>query len=184
MKIYNYVYLITNNINGKIYVGKHSTDNLNDCYMGSGKLLKLAYNKHGIENFTKKILAFADTEEKLNWFERFYIKKYHCKDKSIGYNLTDGGDGVLGLTPWNKGVSQSEETKKKISAARKGVPTWTGLHHSEETKKKISETKKGTSPWNKGKIGVQNAWNKGKPMTEEQKLKISNTLKNKLKKTL
>lgn len=143
MKLYNYVYLITNNINGKIYVGKHSTDNLNDCYMGSGKILKLAYNKYGVENFTKKILAFADTEEKLNWFERFYIKKYHCRDKSIGYNLTDGGDGVLGFSAWNKGVPMSEKTKKKMSESKKGFSVWTGKQHSEETKQKMSESRKG-----------------------------------------
>ena len=211
MKLYNYVYLITNNINGKIYVGKHSTDNLNDCYMGSGKILKLAYNKYGVENFTKKILAFADTEEKLNWFERFYIKKYHCRDKSIGYNLTDGGDGTLGLPSPMKGKfgvessmygkHHSEETKKKISTSNKGKTigrtVWNkGKHHSEETKKKISDARKGVPTWTglhhteetKKKISETKkgttACNKGKPMTEEQKLKISNTLKNKSKKTL
>lgn len=93
MKTYNYIYLITNNLNGKIYVGKHSTDNLNDGYMGSGVAINRAYNKYGKENFTKKILAYADTEEKLNWFECFYIKKYHARTN--GYNLTDGGDGFI-----------------------------------------------------------------------------------------
>jgi len=39
MKKYNYIYLITNTINGKIYIGKHSTDDLKDDYMGSGKIL-------------------------------------------------------------------------------------------------------------------------------------------------
>ena len=101
MKQYNYIYLITNKINGKIYIGKHSTDNLNDGYMGSGKLIKKAIQKYGIENFTKEYLAFCDTEEKLNWFEKFYIKKY--KAREAGYNLTDGGEGCLGFHPDHRG---------------------------------------------------------------------------------
>lgn len=154
MKTYNYIYLITNNINGKIYVGKHSTDNLNDGYMGSGVALHRAYNKYGIENFTKKILAFADTEEKLNWFERFYIKKYHARTK--GYNLTDGGEGTLGYEPWWKGKARSEETKRKISEANKGKKR---AQFSEETRKKMSEA------------------HKGKTMSDEQKQKLSDLKK-------
>lgn len=160
MKTYNYIYLITNNLNGKIYVGKHSTDNLNDGYMGSGKLIKLAYNKYGIENFTKQILAFSDTEDELNNLEMFYIKDLDAKTK--GYNLTDGGDGF-------GGCSHSEESKRKISEAFKGKKRGP---RSEETKQKISKTKKGTHVWNKGKTGLQTAWNKGKHHSEETKQKI------------
>ena len=118
MKKFNYIYLITNTLNNKIYVGKHSTDKLDDGYFGSGKLIKQAIKKYGIENFTKEYLAFCDTEDKLNWFEKFYIKKY--KAREAGYNLTDGGDGSLGRKPWNKGVSQTECTKSKISNTLKG----------------------------------------------------------------
>lgn len=134
MKTYNYIYKITNQINGKIYIGKHSTDNLDDGYMGSGILICKAEKKYGIENFTKEYLAFCDTEEKLNWFEKFYIKKY--KAREVGYNLTDGGDGTLGR-------KQTEETKRKLSEAtkkrlaEKGVP-FKGKHLSLETIQKIS----------------------------------------------
>lgn len=128
MKKFNYIYLITNKINGKIYVGKHSTDNLNDGYMGSGVVIKKAINKYGVENFTKEYLAFCDTEDKLNWFEKFYIKKYKARD--VGYNLTDGGEGICGYI-------FSYETKQKISCSHKGK------HLTEEHKRKLSEIGKG-----------------------------------------
>ena len=174
MKTYNYIYLITNNLNGKIYVGKHSTDNLNDGYMGSGKLIKLAYNKYGVENFSKQILHFADTESELNDLEMFYIKDLDAKTN--GYNLTDGGEGVVGL-------QRTEETKQKLSEAWKGKKRGP---MSEEHKQKISEAHKGTSPWNKGKQYSEelkhklSAAQKGKkhgPLSEETKQKISESLK-------
>ena len=184
MKIYNYVYLITNNLNGKIYVGKHSTDNLNDGYMGSGKLIRLAYNKYGIENFTKQILQFAETEEELNDLEMFYIKDLDAKTK--GYNLTDGGEGVLGLhkDAWNKGVPCTKEAKQKISAANKGQKAWNkGIPCTEEVKQKISVKLKGKplSEETKLKMKGRVSSNKGKTMSEEQKRKISETLKGKTK---
>ena len=154
MKTFNYIYKITNIINGKIYIGKHSTDNLNDGYMGSGVYIKMSQKKYGIENFTKEYLVFCDKEDKLNWFEKFYIKKYGSTDINIGYNLTKGGDGSLGRLC-------TEEIKNKISKSKIGK-THIGVKHTEETKNKLSESHKGTEPWNKGKKGLQIAWNKGK----------------------
>ena len=62
-KKYNYFYKITNNINNHFYYGIHSTDNLNDGYMGSGSRLHAAYKKYGIENLSKDILKYFDTRE-------------------------------------------------------------------------------------------------------------------------
>ena len=157
MKTYNYIYKITNQINGKIYIGKHSTDNLDDGYMGSGILICKAEKKYGLENFTKEYLSFCDTEEKLNWFEKFYIKKFNARQ--VGYNLTDGGDGILGR-------KHTEETRKKMSESQKANyikenhPNF-GKHLSEETKEKLGEAKK------------------DKPRSEETKQKISDAMKGK-----
>ena len=53
MKQYKHymIYKITNTINGKIYIGKHKCDDLDDGYFGSGKRLWIAINKYGLENF-------------------------------------------------------------------------------------------------------------------------------------
>lgn len=60
------VYKITNLVNGKTYIGKHATRDINDGYMGSGKLIKAAIRKHGIENFAKEILRECDSEDEMN----------------------------------------------------------------------------------------------------------------------
>lgn len=63
--MFHYVYEITNNINGKKYIGKRSCKCSieDDKYMGSGKLLNLAKKKYGIDNFSKKILKVCSNED-------------------------------------------------------------------------------------------------------------------------
>lgn len=178
MKTYNYIYKITNLTNGKIYIGKHSTDNLDDGYFGSGKRLKYAISKYGIENFKKEIIAFCYTEDELNRQESFYIRDFNSMDSSIGYNMTQGGDGAVGLIRTeehrnkislsNTGKKLSEETKRKISESKKGKRigpkseeskrktsnSLKGRKRPEETIKKMSNSLKGRIPWNKGKTNV------------------------------
>lgn len=82
------VYRITNLVNGKIYVGKHKTTDLNDGYMGSGKLIRQAISKYGLENFHKEILFVFDNEEEMNAKEAEIVV---ISENS--YNLTEGGKG-------------------------------------------------------------------------------------------
>lgn len=169
MKKYNYVYKITNTINGKIYIGKHSTDDLEDGYMGSGVVLKQAYKKYGLENFNKEVIDYYTSEEELNQGEIFYIAKFNSTNSEIGYNLTYGGEGggkteetKQKMSIAKKGKTHSEETKRKISEAFKDNP------RNEERKQKMSQSLKGKEPWNKGAH-----------MSEETKRKISKSLKGK-----
>ncbi len=142
MKQYNYIYLIRNNANRKIYIGQHITDDLNDGYMGSGKLLRKAIKKYGIENFTKEYLAFCDSKDTLNWLEKYYIKKYHSQDINVGYNMTSGGDGGDTCpgrvrTPEErkkhsevmKGKRFTEDHKQKIRNGNKGKHSYLKNHH-------------------------------------------------------
>ena len=82
------VYKITNKINGKYYIGKHQTTNLDDGYMGSGKFIKAALKKHGVENFSKEILHVFETEVEMNLKEAELVIV-----SDLTYNLCDGGHG-------------------------------------------------------------------------------------------
>ena len=70
---YHYIYKITNLINGKIYIGQHTTSNLDDGYMGSGKILMRAIKKYGVENFRKEIQGFYEDIDELNYMERLFV---------------------------------------------------------------------------------------------------------------
>ena len=218
------IYKLQNKINGKIYIGKTIKEveqRIAEHFKAKSYIGK-ALRKYGLQSFDIFIMDIADDNQTLCEKEIYWIEFHNCKVPS-GYNLTDGGEGLLnpsqevrnkiaqsltGNIPWNKGkivpnsggnkgkkltqehkrkISEtrkgnklSEETKRKMSESRKGDKNiFYGKKLSEEHKRKISETRKGQSAWNKGKRGVQVAWNKGISMQEEIKLKISESKKGK-----
>ena len=86
------IYRITNRTDGKVYIGSHKTNKLDDGYMGSGKYLRHAQAKYGIDNFVKEILFVFETVEEM------YAKEAELVDKAFvaaanTYNLKVGGFG-------------------------------------------------------------------------------------------
>ena len=162
---YHIIYETKNNINNKIYVGKHSTYDLNDGYMGSGTLLKPAFAKYGKEQFTRTILHSCSSEHDAMQLEAEIVDAAFVA-RTDTYNLTLGGRGIQRHTT-------SAETRAKISKGN------TGKICSIEHKEKISIGNKGrvVSPDTRAKISV---FHKGRIKSADECLKISNSNKGKV----
>jgi len=164
-KEYHFIYKTTNLKNGKYYVGMHSTNNLTDGYLGSGKRLRRSLNKYGKENFKFEILEFLSDRISLKEREKELVNEELLKDSS-SMNLKEGGDGgfidekhqlkcsLAGKKAYLDKLKNDEDFKNKIREV--GVRTyknlkgltwgdtcsWLGRKHKEESKKKISEKAK------------------------------------------
>jgi len=108
----HFTYQTKNLVNGKTYIGVHSTNNLDDGYIGSGKLLKKAIAKYGIEKFNCTTLCFFETAEEA-YEEEEYLVNVDWVSCNKNYNLVVGGVGG------NK-VEWTPEMRTKFSRLRKG----------------------------------------------------------------
>lgn len=161
---HHYIYKTTCNVTNRFYIGMHSTSNLEDGYIGSGKRLWLSINKHGKENHSVEILERFENRESLKLREKELVNEDLLKDPQC-MNLMIGGDG---------GFAHSEERKPEIMRGmREGLqrnlkdpeyratylkrmsewqkksyedpnrprimPDWTGKNHTNKTKEKIGK---------------------------------------------
>lgn len=122
------VYKITNLINSKIYIGVHKTKNINDSYMGSGKLIKRAIKKYGLENFKKDNLAIYDNQIDMYKMESEIVNDLFLK-QSNSYNLKNGGSEGWGFV--NNTISKEVRIKNNSKA---------GSWKNKEKRQKIWQT--------------------------------------------
>lgn len=157
-KKYHFIYKTTNLLSGRYYIGMHSTNNLDDGYLGSGNRLRLAVRKHGKENFSREILEFCESREELRIRESEIvtlneISKVECMNLAVG---GEGGKATAEFaSKWLKEQWKNPEYRDKISKLSSSrmkqnhnngkikYDTFTGKKHSEETKKLMSESAKG-----------------------------------------
>lgn len=197
--MYYTIYKITNKLNGKFYIGKHQTCDLDDDYMGSGKRIKAAIKKYGIENFKKEILQVFETETEMNEAEARLVVL-----SEDSYNLCPGGQGGFGFINNNgmngsqrgvetrlelmkdeKWLSDFKEKKKKghtktdrqlqLERWRKTFSSNGALKPNHfKGKKHLEETRKRISETKKAKGDQHGEKNSqyGRPRSEETKAKI------------
>ena len=160
-KKYHYIYKTTCEVTSRYYYGMHSTDNLNDGYIGSGTRLWHSINYHGKENHSIEILEYLDDRISLKNREKELITEEMLKDPMC-MNLVSGGNGGCTAESQKKrsiagGNTIAFKLKNDPDFKRKHAErcskymkqlhiegkikydTFTGRTHSEEAKKKMSE---------------------------------------------
>ncbi len=161
-KTYKFIYKTTNLINGKFYIGMHITDDLNDGYLGSGKVLRRAIRKHGKENFIREILEFYETQDLLAEAERKIVTRDLILDPMC-MNLMEGGYGGF--------ISDEQQKHRAICAGRAFAEKLkTDPVFREQNAKRVGEIMKQNHKLGKIKYDTFT----GKSHTAETKLKIGN----------
>lgn len=155
--IYYTVYRVTNKVNGKYYIGKHTTDDPNDKYMGTGTIITRAIQAYGLDAFEKQVLYFCDSEEHAFEVEAQLVTEALVNDPMC-YNLRAGGKG---------GWTHSAETREKIRQDNLQRPPV-----SAETRAKVSALHKGRkrSPETGAKISAANT---GRKISDEARANMS-----------
>lgn len=171
-KKFHFIYVTTCFVSGRYYIGMHSTDDLDDGYIGSGKRLWQSIKKHGREQHKLEILEFLPTRAALRVREAEHVNEERIKLDPFCMNIAEGGQGgwehvnAAGLNGKNfkspdeqrkygvrgqkvlKALWTDPTYKAKRSAISRDICdterlTFKGRKHSEETKKQMSVSHQG-----------------------------------------
>ena len=159
-KYYGFIYITTNLINNKKYIGMHK-GKIEDDYLGSGKLILRAIEKYGNENFKREILSFANSKEELENLEKYFIKEYNATNNRDFYNIHVGGSGGYTIAGYTELEKQQYKLKMREALLNCKNPPY-GHKHSEEVKEKIRQ--KQLHHW--------------KNISEEDRIKFKETMSN------
>ena len=163
-KKYHFIYKTTNTLTGRYYIGMHSTNDLEDGYLGSGKRLRYSIRKYGAENHIREILEFCDSREELSKRENEIVTLNEIAKEEC-MNLKIGGEGggmfrdekhrydflAAGGRKNSKMASDAFLEKLKDKEFREffkkrcketNPKSFLGKNHTEETKQKMSEKAK------------------------------------------
>lgn len=150
-KKYHFIYKTVNLVNQRYYFGMHSTNDINDGYLGSGTYLRRSIVKYGKENFKIEILEFCNSREELVAKEKEIVTLQEITKKEC-MNLKPGGKG---------GFANKEHAYKFHAAGGRTVRRLHGQRHNNRMKtdpeyrikisQKISETQKGRPGTFKGR---------------------------------
>ena len=149
IKKYHYIYKTTCKLNNKYYIGMHSTDDIEDGYMGSGLIINRLIKKYGKNNFDVEILGFYGSREELRLNEFMLVGHERIMDP-LCVNLIPGGTGGSSF----HGKKHTGETINKMRNSRKNKSV--GPENSQygkiwitdgEKNKKISDAKDISDGW-------------------------------------
>lgn len=144
---------------GRYYIGRHSTKNFDDGYMGSGKWPRSIKNK---QELSKEIMLYCTSVDELLNAEKALLTEHVGKPLCMNFNNNASGFASGRLNP---AATEKEKIRKsKLTGERHPM---FGKKHSDQAKSKMSKSQKGKPTWNKGLSGIktsnkgQVAWNKG-----------------------
>jgi len=156
--MFHFIYK-TYSSSGLYYYGRHTTNNINDGYFGSGKWIRSIKDK---SNLKRDIILFCENQEELLKKEEEYISKYindpkcmNFNEKSVGFSILHNpntllkGTGIInervrGEKNGMYGKTHSDEYKKNLSENMKGEKNpFYGKFHTDDVKEKISKANKG-----------------------------------------
>lgn len=179
-----FLYQILNLVNGKRYIGITSDPDYRKWQHFTGLGSKMVFNaikKYGLENFEFKVLICGENDY-IKWLEVEKIKEWNTM-KPNGYNLTVGGEGVVGYKftdEVKQRMSKSHLGKKPTEETRKKLREWQiGRKQTKETRQKVSEGLKRYYESNKDAKRENSERQKGRKASLETRQKMSKARKGK-----